>query len=1295
MAGRNVGSIEITVDADTGKMTAKLVGASRKTGEAMADEIDKGLGEVDGRTLLLKLRKIRQQAEEAMRGIDVDIELDEAALKADIRKLQAQLRATQLTLKANPEFDDEELQRELAAARAMLGEIDVTVNTEANRADIKALKEEIQLLLAGISVKVRVDVDEDELVSTRARIESKFREMGDSAGTSFGDGLSGRMKLILGAVAELAQPAAVLLQGALSGAVQVLSSAFSGLAGTAGAVVPIFLTMGGLVAGGVVGFQGFGDAIKAMNKEFSASVEEGREFNIEAEDVQKTLAQLSPEARKVAGAFADIVPELRDIRLATQDELFEGLDVKLKLLADTLLPQVGLALDLAADSLNTFFKDLADVGTDLELGDLFRSMQPAIDDLLHAVVLIIDAIEPFFRAATPAAGALAKSIEAAAESLGKMIDEGVKSGALMEFLVEGVESLKDWFRLIGEVGKALFTLFDAGKDGGDGLVQSLTDIVGKFNDWMKSVAGQKALDNFFKSGTTIIESLAPLLEGVSEAFDNLITPAAIGAFADLAADIGELLPVFAEFLALMAQASITDVLVQGFTSLFTALTNLEPIITIIAEIIANIPGPVVAAGLAFLAMVKAIQAVSAAMTAMKTVNSELLILSAAAALAVGAMSLFNDEESETSKRASEAAQSLVGQVNELVNIVTAADVATVSTRALSRALADTTGATDKLNIALGVIGKTTDDTADIFIKIGKNPVKALSDLAEQAGLTAEQAEALGLAVELTDEDFSTFAKSVKRALEGNAAETDLIELAKQFEALGIGVEDLTPEFIAIGSALEEIQDQADGVDIDKTVKEFLNARAASDKTTQSLLAQAEEMTGLKRTGEDLLPLYDQFTALLASNKLETDAASAAAATLQQNIEDQRAAMEGALDPLRETKEEMSEVAKQATAAADAASAMTEAFDLLINPMLDQQATWDELQQAISDTNTQIFNAVAGNDEFTKSLTDNSEGALKNREVIRDQISAILDFAAAQVTAGEDTGFVATQVSMLRQQLIDQLTQFGLTTAEAEAYVNALGLTPESIETTIATPGMEEGLTDTDAFIENVDKMKGVVQTEFEHKGLEDSNTKAADYKKTTDDTKAKVSTDFEHTGLEDASTKADTYKETLDDTPDQVATGFIQTGLTNAQTKASEYSETLDGIDSIVNTTFTLLSGSAQVELDNIKRKIDALDGRVITVTTKVTGVPGFAMGGVVGAMGGIGGEAGPEFISRGGRSAVIDSPTFLAPGTVVTPLNSNPTGPAVGKQINLYQTILPQSADPVAVATQIVNRAVAMAQQV
>lgn len=63
-----------------------------------------------------------------------------------------------------------------------------------------------------------------------------------------------------------------------------------------------------------------------------------------------------------------------------------------------------------------------------------------------------------------------------------------------------MSQLKSLGQLASATGRLLITFFSAGTDSGTTLVQSITRVFNRWNSWMKSVEGQKSLQNFFKNG---------------------------------------------------------------------------------------------------------------------------------------------------------------------------------------------------------------------------------------------------------------------------------------------------------------------------------------------------------------------------------------------------------------------------------------------------------------------------------------------------------------------------------------------------------------------------------------------------------------------------------------------------------------------------------------------------------------------------------------------------------------------------------------------------------------------------
>lgn len=74
-----------------------------------------------------------------------------------------------------------------------------------------------------------------------------------------------------------------------------------------------------------------------------------------------------------------------------------------------------------------------------------------------------------------------------------------------------LSQLGSWWRLAKAIVRLMLTIFGAGAKEGQGLVDSLTRIVDKWNEWLSSVKGQKSLQSFFHDSAEMTKAFLSLL----------------------------------------------------------------------------------------------------------------------------------------------------------------------------------------------------------------------------------------------------------------------------------------------------------------------------------------------------------------------------------------------------------------------------------------------------------------------------------------------------------------------------------------------------------------------------------------------------------------------------------------------------------------------------------------------------------------------------------------------------------------------------------------------------------------
>jgi hypothetical protein len=423
------------------------------------------------------------------------------------------------------------------------------------------------------------------------------------------------------------------------------------------------------------------------------------------------------------------------------------------------------------------------------------------------------------------------------------------------------------------------------------------------------------------------------------------------------------------------QAKYEDLRAEIGTNLLPALTGVVGILSEVVDIFAELPAPVQTAIVALAGMAAVAGPIGNLVGGVRGLTSivgklgpaftkaagPLAIFTLAVSAAVIAYQSFGAKEREIAQRATEVGEALGDQVTATIEAGTAAGNASVGLDALAASLAGSGEDGQKLTDALGTLGLTTKDAATTLIDLQGDPVAALTALAESAGLTGEQARQMAEAVNGTDDSLGLMTKGAKIAGEGGTA---------------------------LALAMEEVQDQAEKSDLDKMVGGFLATSAASSEANQKLLAQAEAQTGVKRTGDDLLRLYETYTALLADNTAKTD-------------------------------ESTSALGEQATAEVDAAestAAHTDKLDAQIERLEGQRTALEESVQALEDKIDAEFAAadssfaVAEAEEdytdkvaiATLALAD-AEATERDRTVaVRDATKSAAELAKAQVRLATDT-----------------------------------------------------------------------------------------------------------------------------------------------------------------------------------------------------------------------------------------------------------------------------------------------------
>jgi hypothetical protein len=1347
------------------------------------------------------LREAQLELKRATRGIEADLGIhvdpdDVADVFAEVEAMREALERQ--TIDLGLEIDTSEargLFAQVEAIQRTIGDLAVNLDVHIDPADLLAAEEEAERIIGEVDVPVDTHVEPRDLAQTKSTLDTFFSNLGKSSGEKLQTslGLSFRLKAIIAGIATLTGPASVLLFGGLADAIALTSSAVEGLVGGLGAATPLFAGLVGSVGAGVIAFSNLKGVFKAIGGELNNTVELTKEeqdkleklgpeaekaarralagFDPLSKEILAATEDLGANTREFALSLAEVAPQFQAIKEAIGEAVFRGLADEIRLLSVETIPDLGESLEVLGGSFRTLLIEIGDAAKDIDFTGLAEGIAPALDDLARSTGNLVRTFARFLEGASGPARELADRIEFATGKFEAFIDRVTASGELEEFLSDGLDSLDRWLDLLGSVGTALFDLFRAGSDTGDDFVTSLTHIVDKFDDWIKSVEGQDALADFFQTGKQIARDLLPVLRGLQGLFKELITDQTVDSFGALTQSLEDILPFIGQLFEIIGRANILTTfadlielvgdtiqpiipqldaladalgaglqggleaiapvlppLAEAFGRLAEALAqpiadslsnighafaNVLDFLTPFVDLIAEIPEPLLEVFTAFVLINKALGplgpvlkvAVSGFQSlfgafqtgglaglvgAINPVTAAIAGVSAAIAIGITAFGDYAEEQRKLEARAKEVADALERQFDALVEGESKIDPLTVGLDALGTALTEGGDEAKKLTDSMGTLGIDASELDDIFVGLKgsqEDQIDTLTRLGQEMGLTSIEADALAKII-ANDDDL----REVADGWQGLQQQLNRMDFSS-----GQDIE-------VTARAMEELQDQIENVDFDKVAKQFFNSKVSQDITgvNEGLLQTAEAQTGLNRTGEDLLPLYKEFTRLLALSEEgmltalpPADGLAEALGSVGASLETANAAAEDvgpdwdimaqALrditeeslrlnDPLFQAVEQFTEMSEAAQETKDASDALKASWDLLFGSGLNlSEATdavskgFNDIKQRFTDFKQQGIDAAEAlkkgqkaEEQFTLALEGDSKSALENRALIRSRIDEIINQGAAMVRAGSTAEETSTKLLEQRQTLINLVEGFDLAGKSAEDFINELGLTPENIITTINAPGLTEAKEDFDELLTNIENLPPEAIT--------------------------KILTPGQIEALENSEAYADILNNQI---PDTVTTLLTTPGIQDAITNAASFSLVVQEAEGVKTTTIQVNG------VDEAIDKVQELNEHINTLLDTATGdvlfgiaalnIPTHAHGGRVGSSGGIVSEFGqPELVQLGNTSFITDVPTFVPPGSQVTPITGNA---AAGRVVNQQITVNTLVDDPIIVAEQVMNR--------
>jgi phage-related protein len=368
------------------------------------------------------------------------------------------------------------------------------------------------------------------------------------------------------------------LGGALGGLVAGAVAVAGALAQAAAAAVSVggVLASVGLAAGvSQLASRGLSDAFAAQSAAQEELSRTGAVSAATQADLTAAMDALAPSAREVVTQVQALAPAWSAMQSTVQGAFFEGLAGSIQSVSDAALPTLQSRFTETAGIINAALQSFAGFASSEQfvsrVDTVLATLNTTLQALLPGLGQIGDALFTIFEGALGEAPGLAQVFTDLATRFNEFIQGAADSGALATFFQQAVDIGGTLLGIIGNVGSILGSVFGEGAGVGATLLSVLERVTGTLAEFLNTAGAQAGLQEFFGLVSQTGDTIAGL--------GAVIGPIFTGIFAV----IGELIPHINAL-----RDALLPVAVAIGEALGTALVGLAPALGLIAGLIVGL-----------------------------------------------------------------------------------------------------------------------------------------------------------------------------------------------------------------------------------------------------------------------------------------------------------------------------------------------------------------------------------------------------------------------------------------------------------------------------------------------------------------------------------------------------------------------------------------------------------------------------------------------------------------------------------------------------------------------------------
>lgn len=228
------------------------------------------------------------------------------------------------------------------------------------------------------------------------------------------------------------------------------------------------------------------------------------------------LANLSPNARAFVEQVRGLSDAWKELRLEVQDNLFAGMGDSIVNLANNYLPLLKTGLGGIATEINggvrRAIEDMSSDSAKLDWTTILDNTKASIGPVIDGLSDLAGALTNIAAIGSEFLPGFSSSFAETMQEFRDWTESEEGENSIRNFMEKSIESLKQVKDLFVEVGRVVGGLFSTSDEAGKTMVQSLTDTMREFADWMRTAEGQEKMRNFWEDVRRTITDILNLVK---------------------------------------------------------------------------------------------------------------------------------------------------------------------------------------------------------------------------------------------------------------------------------------------------------------------------------------------------------------------------------------------------------------------------------------------------------------------------------------------------------------------------------------------------------------------------------------------------------------------------------------------------------------------------------------------------------------------------------------------------------------------------------------------------------------